>query len=1553
MKRTIKILSIILSVALIAAGVMLAVSAEDVAYDTGFTYTSYADESTVYTATDLGTALENAKAGTTVTMHGDTTYVAPASATKIADLYAYNETNEGGPLTLDLGGHTLTVIQQHKENYIALRSQNKFTVKNGTVKVLFADSTDPETQKSHPLFSLRWGSAQLVLENVNTYAASFVYAPGASYDVKVTVKGGTHYVIGKVSDSKGGFVESRTPIIFNAKGATFYVADESTLLTSLIYPAYNNSANWDNTFDYWDLESSFVFTNCNVLSEKITTSLIKYANQYTTVKFNNSHIYGSLGRLTKDGVIQIDMEPWDTEYTDGAISPIEAGDILLGPGTTYATADGETKAYFANGVAVGDYTNPTAVVASYYNLDTNGEKIYYTESISEELTVTLNLPNDERVTFTDAENNVYTYDYSTTATKRIYTFDTEERVPEFYYSGTDTYYYYGDISLYDVLSNAESGTTVQLLCDVEVYPEGNGDIAIIKAGITFDLNGKTLSINQVKTTDGPNGESTIEIDTTETVTLKNGTVGVKHTDTTSAYPLFRNGDHGYAVNLNIENVTSYSGGLVYAFSGNGSNINITGGEHYVIYTAQGSIGGIVGMLCSGNVKVSDALVYVGSRGRLFGAASRTVSLYNPGVEFVVENSEIIAEKVTHNIIQSANEFTTVYFRNSYVYGSLAPVSNNGYDNNNQYNPFVQAGITIGQPDANTVMLDSASYYTSSATVTDGVVSPEVGIFVSGASTLDVTLKLLEGDPAFYGFKGVATAKSYTFDRTVSGDYFEVTTNGVVTYLKGSIQEAVTAADAGTTIKFLGNYTADGSHVGYNTATNPNRIVNIDKALTFDLDGRTLTIKQGNVQAAGKEAIVITKNVPVVFQNGTITAVTVKSTDASHVGRSYPIFEADGTDFDITLTNLKTYSGALFYSYDKSGTFTVEGGEHHAIYNTHNNYTATWFAVRNGVDFVANDATFYSEDGISLFCARSSSYTGKLNYTFTNCNVITEGGNSPIFNHANDLTTIAFNDCRVYGKLTPALDTTNGRTAITSITLGVGTLYGGTYTDGLLVAGEGGILENVSTTQGVPVYKLLSTDVIIDAEKYTTDFTSGKVNEQCTFTVEITGGVIVDIYDPATDTATSATLAPGAAIPVPSIDTTTVDSSSGWYKLSYTGGWVDAEGNVVSNLVATGSTMQLYPEVAVTPYLTAARYNLVLMGHVGLYFYIPTEYPDNVELVSVVNSADKTISASTTSATFYGDSAKYRKYALGSISATQLAVDVTLTVNFNVTLDGNQVKSATQTVTLSPIGYAKQLLNDTTGAYDKAKPMMADMVRYTHTLMSFEGLTSRYNFDIVDALYNSEVCTENLTALDTKYFTTATDADAPTALADYIEKVSFQVYDYQPRYRIKLKEGSKVTAVSFTVVEGWIQGYNTAEGGNNWGTDVKTYSPNASWGTSYWTTEGLQSYCGNYTNDAWTANNGAVASDDSITSYICVASPDNMPIYHINKQIRITLTFEDGATVSGIYDLPTYYQNLQSSGDESFAATADVLLAMDAYARSVAAYRFGPPRANGNLVHDAR
>ena len=1539
MKRTIKILSIVLSVMLIAAGVVLAVSAEDATYNTGFTYTSQADKTTVYEPTDLGAVLEAAKSDTTITMHGDTEYKVSAGATKIADLHAKNLANEGGPLTLDLGGHTLTIIQQSKNHFITLNSQNKFTVKNGTIKVLFADSTDPDVQKSHPLFNLGWGNAQLSLENVNTYAASFVYAPAAALDVKVTVNGGTHYVIGATSDSKGGFVETRTPMIFNAKNATFYVADESALLSSLSYAAYNHST---HSGANWDLESSFNFTNCNILSEKITTSLIKFANQYTTIRFTNSRIYGSLGKLSKDGAIQIDMEGWDTQYTNGAISPIQAGDIILGPGTTYATADGETKAYFANGVPVGNYTNPTAVVESYYNLDSDGvTKIYYTESIEESFTVTLDLPKDERVTFSD-DKTTFTYDFSTAPNIRTYTFDTEEHVPEFYYSGTDTTYYYGDISFYDVVSNAVSGSTVRFLCDVDIYPEGNNDIAVISAGITIDLNGKTFSVHQVKTTEGPKAESSIRVNTSETVTVTNGTIGVRQTDDNFSYPLFKNGDSACAVNLNIDNVTSYSGGLVFIFSGNGSNINITGGEHYVVYSAQGSIGGVVGMLASGKVDVSDSLVYVSSKGKLFGAASRTAAISNPDVEFTVENSKIIAEKVTDNIIASANEFTTVYFRDSYVYGSFAPASNDTYDNENENNLFYIAGITIGNPDSNTIMLDSGSFFSSSATMTDKVVSPEVGRFVSGISTLDVTLKLPEGDPAFYGFNSFATPKSYSFDKTVSGDYFEITeADGTVEYSKGTIQAVVNAASEGATIRFLGNYTANGEPNDYTTTTNPNRIVNINKGLTFDLDGRTLTIVQGNVQSSGKEALAITTSQPIVFKNGTITA---RDNDAN---KSYPIFQEDGNKFNITLENLNTYSGALFYSHSRSGTFTIEGGEHHAIFGTHNTYTGTWFAVRNGLTFVANNATFYSEDGVSMFCARSSSYTNPLKYTFNNCNVIAEGGNGAIFNHANDLTSIDFNNCRVYGKLTPALDATNNRTAIPYITLGVGTLYGGT-SNVTFVPGEGGVLENISSTKNVPIYKLVSTNVLSNG------FTRGRVNETCSFTIEITQGVVVEVLDPATNTTSTQTLKPGAAITVPEINTEAVDSTSGWYKLSYTGNWVDASRNLVSNLVATSGTMELYPEAKVTPYLTAARYNLALMGHVGLYFYVPSEYPEGVELVNVVKDGKAVTSSGNTS--FYPDTTTYKKYAMGSISATQLGVDVILTVTFNVTVDGNQVFTCAQNVKISPIRYASQVINDKEGNYDAIKPVMADMVRYTYILMNYEGLTSKYNYSTIETLYKSENCTESLTAYDTKFSTEETDANATTVLNDYIDNVEFQIYDYQPRYRIKLKQDSKVTAVTFTVEEGWIQGNNTAEGGTNWGLTPKTYYPNSSWGTSYWTTDGKQSYRGNYNNDDWTAASGAVPSGD-ITKYICVVCPDNMPIYHINKQIIITLTLEDGQKVSGVYDLPTYYQHQQAQyGAESaeFKAVSDVLLAMDAYARSAAAYRFGPPRdSQGNLVHHAR
>ena len=125
MKKSTKLLVLLLSVVLICAGLVIATSA-----DTSTPGASYVDaDGNTKTASDLATAIANAKEGTTVTLTGDTTVSASIDVTKT--------------ITIDLNGYTLNTTANPVFKVNNNETATKFNiVGNGTINVANALITD-------------------------------------------------------------------------------------------------------------------------------------------------------------------------------------------------------------------------------------------------------------------------------------------------------------------------------------------------------------------------------------------------------------------------------------------------------------------------------------------------------------------------------------------------------------------------------------------------------------------------------------------------------------------------------------------------------------------------------------------------------------------------------------------------------------------------------------------------------------------------------------------------------------------------------------------------------------------------------------------------------------------------------------------------------------------------------------------------------------------------------------------------------------------------------------------------------------------------------------------------------------------------------------------------------------------------------------------------------------------------------------------------------------------------------------------------------------------
>lgn len=1580
MKKFARILTVAIVVALLAVCFVLSTSAAEEA-STGFSYTDI-DGNAVSGSTDFGAALENAQRNTTITMLGDTVYEASkeyaedGSIIPIATLYAY-DANKGGPLTVDLGGHTLTVIQHYKTQTIQLQSQNKLTIKNGTIKVLWADSAKQTDDKAFPLFNLAWGNAQLTLENVNTYTSMLAYAPGGQLDVKLTIEGGTHYSTYGTTDLCGtAFVETRTAMIFSASDATFYIGKNSALLNALSYNAVNAGI---------DPESVFDFNNCNIVAETVDTNLVRGSNEYTTVKFVNSRIFGSLGEVYTSGentVIGVTKNNYDVTQPKTEIKDAEAGSIHIGPGCLYATeatVDGvTTQAVFANGNSVTDangntVTCPVAVVAP--------EVAGYTTDVEETLTLDLYLPPASRELVYDTDGNLTSYNFATqTKTTVTYTFQKKENVPVFEYKtsdGASTTYYYGETTLSELLNKAASGSMVKFLYDYELTAHGNEVIATITHGVTIDLNGHTLTVNQVRTQDATSGQSKIQINTTEAVTVTSssssrGTIGVKHTDQSSSYPLFMS-ESGYGINLTISNVISYSGALVAIFNGDKAQINIDNCINHVIYDTTGfSAKGLVIAFDSNTINVTNTTVYMNSYGRLLASSSRSSSKSYPEQLWNFTNCNIIQDAVSSSgaiqpIISYANEHTKIYFNSCNVYGAITPVGST-YDTSSYV--VTEFGAAVAGPDDHTVMFDSASYLYSGAEKTEGVVSTKTGEFITAttAKTAEVTVYLLQGDPVFYGFEGTETVKTYTLDTTVSPHNYEITyPDGTTELFEGTLNAACAkAAEAGkgSTVKFLCDVTADGTWNDSELDGGIQCIVIIDEGMTLDLDGRTFELLQGNIDDGGRESIRIKTDEAVTIKNGTIYARTINSNASSTV------FQCDKSDYNITLENMKTYAGKLFYSYSGAGVLNITGGEHHAIFQGNNAYGSAFIEFHKGTDFNAKDAKFYLDRycsvangyyyetslidtvAVSGYDTANAKYTN-FDFTFENCDIISKTGNAKIFNYANKATVAAFNNCRIKAQITtPGIHQYSSVTeemADGAVTFGLGTVYAGTYTDGLVVNAYGTICEQTETTVGIELDTVYNVDV-----NSTGKYVVGSGTHSFTFTDAIVAGTIVEVYNPSDNAFSEQVVKVGEAITLPTIDTATV-TANGYVKMQYTGNWLDADGNIVTDLVAVGDTMSLTPEAKLTAYLTEAKYNLKLMGHFGLSVIIPQTPAEGVTVTSVLKGEETLVKRQTQ----YDGGVAYDTYIVGYPSATYLTQEFTIVVNMEVTspeFNAGQPTTVSQTIKgLSAINYITTVLTKTDEngelVYTAAeRALMANLLRYSDSVITYNGSTYPEAQKTLYDTYKS-LCTTPSDSWKQLLIANGSSTTANTNFEGYVDSITFSIEETKPRIQLSIPYSAAVTAVKFEIPEGYLDTWkNSAEGDVNWG--ATTVSPNASYDIYYWSNESDGTHrMVWYRDNVWKVvdsagnwQNSETVDATYVTKYIAQIRPDNLPLVNVDKTMNITLTTDTG-NVSGTYSLGTYYKNMKEKYETSnptlFAEIENFVLYLVAYSQSAAGYRFGP------------
>lgn len=604
---------------------------------------SYIDASGNEVTTDnLITAIEGAKADTTITMLMDYT-LRSSTLAKDTPMASINKN-----LTIDLGGYTFSLIQDNQSTFWIYKN---LTVKNGEVRTVRSDTLlggNSYVNMSYPLFYLAGNGQTFSLENVSTYSGSLILAAGDNTTINIT--GGAHHATNHPNAGNqgawGGYIESRTNTTFTATDALFFVDKSMTVFGSASRYA-----------DDITLKSTFTFNNCQLISDPDESGydLIAFANSNTYIYFNNCDIDGNIN----PSVSSLDYQM--NSSSNPLFGDIGAGQIVLGVGTRYngaRTMKSGGVIVTADGLALGSVSiSDTLAVSDCTDTPYTSGWVFTDREIALSFTMAVVNPSD------------YSFVYTNTSAVTCYTDD-----------------------MVEALTGAKAGTTVTFLKDVRIQQADI--ICSLSRDITVDLGGKVLSVYQEWQT-AFYVAANITFMNGEIRTVRSSDIYPEYTVGTTthnnknynnrSYPLFYFTSANKTLNLN--NLTVYCGAFVLS-TAKGTTINVNGGTHYVTHHDtighQGSWGGYIETRADATVNCSDATFIADRSSWIFTSASSYDDMTNPvGSTYTFTGCKLISDHTdndgTYTLVKYANENTTMIFNSCLIYGSINPtVFNDDY-----------------------------------------------------------------------------------------------------------------------------------------------------------------------------------------------------------------------------------------------------------------------------------------------------------------------------------------------------------------------------------------------------------------------------------------------------------------------------------------------------------------------------------------------------------------------------------------------------------------------------------------------------------------------------------------------------------------------------------------------------------------------------------------------------------------------------------------------------------------------------------------------------------
>ncbi len=485
-----------------------------------------------------------------------------------------------------------------------------------------------------------------------------------------------------------------------------------------------------------DGESNITLKNCKIVATPSSKNdpsmydIVRYANSDTKITIDGGYVYGIIN---------------PTLHESDAKSAIGKGAILVKSGTVFST--------------------PTSNIG--------GDVI--------------KIPSSCVYNATDLTDTAYYYSYTGSSQFKTLTYSYTIGAPD---ASAVVSYVSGGIvvagnDFKSAIPLAEANTTVTLLKTITLTESEKGFLSFTKP-ITLDLNGYALELIQ-------EGEAHIYVKAD--VTIKNGTLRAAMNENGPyagrSYPMLCYGISMKGLTINLENVNSYAGSLVFAWNCSDHTLNVVGGQHTALNRGTGNDNGWLDVRGNFNFNATDALFVSNANSQIISALSfKDTDGVNFDSVFTFNNCDLITENGTSTILGYSNENARYVFNNCDIYGSMRP-SLQLEDEKAGFSAIGSGAIVLGE----------GTRFVGTNDITGGVIVPANG-FIQANKVYKETIKY----------------KSYTINST-TGRFTIVDKTISVTYLK----QVSTYEDSLITVNFYkedGKTLIDSFKVEYGATVTP-------------------------------------------------------------------------------------------------------------------------------------------------------------------------------------------------------------------------------------------------------------------------------------------------------------------------------------------------------------------------------------------------------------------------------------------------------------------------------------------------------------------------------------------------------------------------------------------------------------------------------------------------------------------------------------------------------------------------------------------------------------